>query len=243
MATILRHFADDILSTLKQTMDDKKISMAQVVYWTSVVGNQLKAKHIQNRSSGAFLSTFTELPVLPSIPSSNSNVIQNRKAIFLPSTIYDFDGDRGIEYISYESTGAPGMPPKYTRVSFTRTTQKKSRILYFSKYETPSPSNPFYIRMRDYVVLLGIEQTDVPTLEVGLYVAFDPLTQIDIDQPMDFPDELLHVLKRQVLDLGRFSLQMPEERKNDGDASANTTQVPVQKITSVQEQNQANADL
>lgn len=242
MATILRHIVDEIQVTLKQTMDDKKISRANVVYWVLVVGNQLKSKHVLKRSSGAFLSTFTGVPVLVATSSANRNLIAGRKYVFLPSTIFDFNNDKGIDYIAYDGAAIAGNP-LFSDATFTRTTPKISKILYGSKYEKPSGSNVYYYRIGDYIYFLGLEKINVSSLEFGLYTALDPIQTIDIDQPFDFPDELLDTLKRQVIDLGRFSLLMPSERKNDGDDEQQINKIPTQKLTSVQPESQdAQAD-
>ena len=63
MGTQLRHIVDDIVLDLRQNFDDKKIQVAQIAYWIIIVGNRLRAQHIQKRSSGAFLTTFAEVPV------------------------------------------------------------------------------------------------------------------------------------------------------------------------------------
>jgi len=58
---------------------------------------------------------------------------------------------------------------------------------------------------------------------------------LDIDQPFEFPQELLPVLKRQILDLGRFILQIPNDLINDG-TGLQSKQIPTQKLISVNEQ-------
>jgi hypothetical protein len=52
---------------------------------------------------------------------------------------------------------------------------------------------------------------------------------------LDFPDELLIILKRQVLDLGRFTLMLPQERVNDGSDDGARKGVPTNKLVSVNE--------
>jgi len=74
----------------------------------------------------------------------------------------------------------------------------------------------------------------VKEIEMGIYQTINPLEKIDIDQPFPFPQELLHVLKRQVTDLARFSFLFKSDRENDGDDSDATKNVP--KIVSVNEQ-------
>ncbi|RLI49125.1 hypothetical protein DRO61_05540 [Candidatus Bathyarchaeota archaeon] len=232
--TILRYVVDDISKDLKQVADDKKIERAQVAYWVLMVGNRLKSQHIQKRDSGMFLHTYVGVPVEKVASSSNPNTVEGRKRIKLPASIFDFNKDRGIDYISYWIDDEVDCPPEFTNKTFTRTTPKTSAILYMDEYTKPSPSNPYwYLTGMEYVYFLGIEKVDVESIEIGLYSTFDPLTEIDLDAPFDFPEELLNVLKRQVLDLGRFVLQIPEERRNDGVSTTPAENIPTQKLISV----------
>jgi len=236
MATLLRHIIDDIAVDLKQVLDDKVIQRTQIAYWVLLIGNRLKSQHIGKRDSGAFLSTFDQIPIEVVSVSKTPNEIKNRKFIRLPKSIYDYDMDSGIEYISYcMEEEQVGCPPPFTNVTFTRTTPSKSERLYYSKYEKPNPSNPYFYRVGDYIYLLGIECVDIKKLEIGIYATLDPITDIDIDAPFDFPEELLAILKRQVVDLGRFALLIPQERVNDGDDNVQTNTVPTNKIVSVNE--------
>ena len=239
MGVVLRHFIDDVAVTLKQTFDDKMIQRSQIAYWTLLVANTLKSQHILKRSSGAFLSTFTNIPVLLPTASVDRNVVAGRKYFVLPETIYDFNNDRAIDYMSYISDGTPGCPPEFTRVTFTRTTPKTSERLYYSRYEKPSPERPYFYRTGSNIVLLGIEKVDVPKLEIGLYTAFDPLTKIDIDQYLDFPDELFSILRRNVMDLAKYSYLFPQERANDGNDAVADKQTNLPKTSSVNDQLQA----
>ena len=236
MGTLLRHIVDDIAVDLKQVLDDKNVQKSQIAYWVLLVGNRLKAQHIGKRDSGAFLTTFDNVPVQIKSVSKNPNEIKNRKFIILPKSIYDYDRDGGIEYISYcLDFEAPNCPPPFTNTTFTRTTPSKSRRLYFSKYETPSPSNPYFYRVHDHIYLLGIECVEIDSIEIGIYTTLDPITEIDLDAEFDFPEELLIILKRQVLDLGRFALLIPQERVNDGSDDVGQQGVPTNKIVSVNE--------
>lgn len=238
MAFILRHIIDDISETLKQTYDDKIIQRSQIAYWILLVSNTLKGQHIQKRSSGAFLSTFTNIPLLTSNTSVDRNLVKDRKYFILPETIYDFDNDGAIDYMCYVSDGGPSCPPQFTRQTFNRTTQKTAERLYYSRYERPSPKNPFFYRTGNYIYTLGLERVDVKFLEIGIYTALDPLVKIDIDQPFDFPDELMTQLRRNVIDLAKYSYIFPQERVNDGADTAAEKQLNVPKTVSVTDNQQ-----
>lgn len=231
MGFVLRHEIDEIATTLKQTFDDKMIQRSQIAYWILLVGNTLKSQHILKRDSGAFLTTFSPVPV--------SIDTQGRKYFVLPKTIYDFDKDRGIDCISYVSDGLPTCPPQFTRQTFTRTTKKTSERLYYSKHEKPSPKGPFFYRINERIYFLGIECVDIKFVEVDLYTALDPLTQIDIDAYFDFPDELTSILRRNVMDLARYSYIYPQDRANDGDDVTASKQLNIPKTSSVNDQLQA----
>lgn len=236
MSTLLRTIVDDIVEDLKQTLDDKTIQPIQIGYWIVLIGNRLKSQHIGKRDSGSFLSVYDDVPVEKKSASKLPNEIKERKFIRLPRSIYDYDKDGGIEYISYcLEEPQEGCPPPFTNVLFNRTTPSKSGRLYFSKYEEPSPARPYFYVVHDYIYLLGIECVDIKSLEIGIYSTLDPITEIDLDAPFDFPDELLAILKRQVIDLGRFSLLMPEEKINDGANRLAGGGIPTNKIVSVNE--------
>jgi len=235
--TILRYVVDDIAKDLKQTFKEKSIQKSQIAYYVMIVANRLKSQHISKISSGAYVHAFTDLPVHIEPIGSNPNNIAGRKRIVLPNAIYDFHKDGGIDYLSYWDREAVSVEcidtPEFTRRTFTRTTPKESERLYYDKYEKPSASNPYYYRQGKYLYLLGLECSDVATLEIGIYSTFDPLTKIDLDAEFEFPEELLLILKRQVLDLGRFSLKMPQDRANDGIDSTLLSGANDQKLVSV----------
>ena len=233
--TILRYVVDDIAKDLKQVSDDKKIEKSQVAYWVMMVANRLKSQHIVKRDSGQHLHTYVGIPVEKVVSSTNPNTVKSRKRITLPTAIYDFNKDRGIDYISYWVDDEDCLP-EFSNLTFTRTTIKTSTRLYMDGYEKPAPDNPYFYRSGEFVYFLGLEDVNVLEVEVGIYSTFSALTDIDLDAPFDFPEELLNVLKRQVLDLGRFVLQIPEERINDGVSDTSKQQVPTQKLVSVNDE-------
>ena len=234
MGTLLRHIVDDIATDFRQIDDDKKIQKSQIAFYVIMIANRLKMQHIAKRDSGAFLSTYI-VPVEEYTNNVNPSKVKDRKFILLPTGIYDYDRDNGIEFMSYYiEEEQENCPPPFTEQTIVRTTQGDSKRLYYSEDEAPSPVNPYFYRVGEHLYLLGIDCVDVKNIEIGIYSTLDPVTEIDIDAPFDFPDELLIQLKRQVLDLGRFVMLIPEERVNDG-KTTDTSQVPTNKITSVEE--------
>ena len=77
-------------------------------------------------------------------------------------------------------------------------------------------------------------------IEVGIYSTLKPITSesINLDDVFDFPEELLPILTRQVLDLGRFVMMIPENRINDGQGDISQGQIPTNKLVSVNEMNE-----
>jgi hypothetical protein len=237
-ATILRTVVDDLIKDFNQQFDDKKIQKAQVAHWIIIVGNRLLSQHIAKRDSGAFLGIYSDIPINVATESLNPNIIKGRKYIVLPTCIFDYTKDGGVEYISYYmDKQEPNCPPPFTRQTFTRTTPGDSQRLYMSPDETPSPKGPYWYRAGQNVYLLGLECINPKSVEIGIYSTLKPITDpdLDLDQPFPFPEELLIQLKRQVLDLGRWALIMPEQRTNDGINSDGAQPVPQGKIVSVNE--------
>lgn len=234
--TTLRTIVNDISKDLKQTFDDKEVLDIQIAHWVIMIGNRIRSQHIAKRDSGAFLSVFPNVPVQMFTANAGRNQIKGRKYIEIPEVIYDYDKDGGIEYISYYVEEIePGCPPPFTNQTFTRTTPSDVQRIYFSSYEKPTPKNPYFYRVGKYIYLLGVECVNVKNLEIGIYAALKPVTdpELQLDEPFDFPEETLYILKRQVIDLGRFVLLMPQDKVNDG--TSEQVNVPANKLTSVNE--------
>jgi hypothetical protein len=236
-ADTLRTHLEETITTIKQTFDDKSVSRAQVAYCYIVVANDLLSKHIVKRDSGAFLTIFDNVPLTVSSTSSSAdNTVKNRKFIELPGLIFDYDMDGAVEYLSYVSDGGEGCPPRFTRTPFTRTSQSQSRWLYMHPSTEPSPKNPYFYRAGTKIYTLGLECVPVKYLEAGLYMTVDPLNKIDIDQPFNFPQELLKTLKMQVIDLIRYNWFFPKDSANTGEDETTTAKVDNRKIVSVNPQ-------
>lgn len=234
--TLLRVVVDEILTTIKQTYDDKDVSRAQAAYWTIVTANTMKGQHILKRDSGAFLNVFADVPVKKATNNSLKNIIKGRKYFELPADIFDFDKDDGVEYIAYYNHDDKcGL--QLGRNQITRTSPSELEWLNLSKHTSPSPKNPYWFRVGNIIYLRGIEDVPINFVEIGLYTVIDPLEKIDIDAPFEFPHELLEALKRKVVDLARFSFlfNSQSDTVNDGSSSAESSNIP--KIASVNDQN------
>lgn len=236
--TTLRTIVNDLSKNFKQLYDDNQITEAQIAHWVIMVGNRLLSQHIAKRDSGAFLHIYGNVPITVSETTENPNILKGRKYIELPSEIFDYDKDGGIEYITYYMEDQePSSPAPYTWVKFRRTTPSELERLYMSKYEEPTAKNPYFFRAGNNIYLLGIECVNPSKVELGIYSTIQPITSssIDLDAPFRFPEELLIQLQRQVLDLGRFVMLIPEDRINDGIDTKNAQSIPTNKIVSVNE--------
>jgi len=238
LGTTLGTVVDDLMKDFNQLFDDKRIQKSQVAHWVIMLGNKLLSQHISKRDSGQYLSVYAGVPIEVSTENIPPDIIKNRKYITLPESIFDYDMDGGIEYISYwMETEKENCEPLFTQITFNRTTPGESGRLYLSDYEKPKSENPFFYRVGCRIYFLGIECINPKTVEIGIYSTIRPVTdeETDLSKPLKFPEETLIILKRQVLDLGRFVLMMPEERVNDGIDTENQKQVPTMKLTSVNE--------
>jgi hypothetical protein len=230
MATTYRKICYDILTILKQNFNNKEVSLSQISYWVGVYGDRLLAQHIQKHDTQAYLQVFPQVPVY-------KDTVTQRQYIDIPASVYDFDLDNGIDYISYPYQ-VDINSFAYTR--FTRTTPSQAFRLYYTDEEKPAPDNPYWYRAdAPRIYLLGLECIDVPFVEVGLQVAFSNIP-CDLDEEIKFPLELVPILQRQILDLGRFCLMIPADRINDGDYDV--ANIPKQKIISVNQDAQAQAN-
>lgn len=220
----LRQAISDIKILIKQTKDDREYTDYQILFWVLMYANRLKVQHLNKRDSGAFLHIYNQVPIL------KDDI--GRKYIALPASIYDLDRDEGIHYLSYDYTIDECNAP-FTSVNFTRTTPKKSQRLYFTEEEKPSPSNPYFYRVASNIYLLGLECIEVSNLEIGLFTSLEVDTDCDIDADFDFPNELYPVLQMNVLNVARFGLSIPNDTINTGADNIVTSQIPKQKIISV----------
>lgn len=224
-APTIRFVLYDLLNDLKQVVDDSQLTPFRVYYWMCIFGDRLKRQHIEKYDSGAYVTRFDSVVV-------SVDPITGRNYFTLPAAIYDSDGDKCIDYVIYPPEYDKSLP-MFAAASFTRTTVSKAPRLYFRDSERPQPNNPYFYRQGDRVYLLGVEEINIKFVEIGLKVSFGPASlDVDIDQPWDFPVHLLPILKREIMDIGRWVLQVPQDLLNDG-SSFDSKAMPQQKLISV----------
>ena len=222
-----RHIVYDILGDLKQIYDDAQLTPFKVFFWVLVHADRLKRQHLIKIDSGAYVKPF-DLTVYVE-PNNGRNYFT------LPGSVYDIDKDGAISYITYKPDIDVSLPV-LASVKFTRTSPTKMQRLYFRDEETPSPDNPYFYRLNDRIYLLGVEQINITEVEVGLILSFDPVASgLTLDDEFEFPLDLIPTLKRQILDMGRFVLNIPVDNINDG-AAFDSKEMPTQKLISVNPQ-------
>jgi len=232
----IRYVVYNLLNSLKQIYDDASLTPFKVFFWVMTLADQLRYQHIVKSGTGAFVYKFDVVVEI--------DPVTGRNFFTLPSGIYDMENDGAVQYITY----APGVDlslPLFASVSFTRTSPEKAARLYFREDEKPKPENPYFYRQNEKIFLLGVEEINLTSLEVGLITSLNPADlTIDIDTPLDLPAHLLPILERRILDLGRFAMAIPSDLQNDG-AAWESKNLPTQKLVSVndldqQDRNQQN---
>jgi len=208
-STTYRGLLFDLLATFKAMQDDAEISEQNVLFWINVFANRLRMQHIRKLPTGAHLLTFNNVLV--------TTDTSGRKFFTLPKSVYDYKHEKGIDYITYQQDTECCDPPAFAQITFNQTTARDSKRLYMNPYEEPTSDNPYFYRIGSIIHFLGIECIDVKEVEVALYASIDPLTAgCNLDDPIDLSDELISVLKYELLNLGRFALIVPNERINQG---------------------------
>lgn len=206
-----RFLANDILEVYNANTDDSELGLTQVIFWINTIASRLLMQHIRKLPTGAHLLVFNNVPI-------SVEPVSNRKFFDLPRSVYDFSHERGIDYVTYQDITDCCDPPAFTQNTFNMTTARDSKRLYFDPYEEPSAVNPYFYRTDSKVFLLGLECVAVPKgLEMGLYATIDPnIDGCNLDDEISLSEELITVLRNEVLALGRFAFIIPAEKVNEG---------------------------
>jgi len=232
-STTIRMVVFDLLGDLKQVYSGAALTPFKVYYWVMIFADRLRKLHIEKIDSGAYVHRFNNVPVLVD-PVSGRNYFE------LPAGIYDMDKDGAIDYITYPPEYDLSLP-MFASATFTRTTPAKAKRLYYREDEKPSPSNVYVYRQNKYIYLLGVEEINLTKIEVALKTSLAPASlDTNIDEPFEFPQDLIPILKRQILDIGRFVMQIPADLVNDG-AAWDSKNFPTQKIASVNDPDTTNS--
>ncbi len=214
-----RQFAYDIKRILKSQGDDADIGLAQIVYWTQLIGNRLVFEDIEFSKKITSLYDATYKP----IPVKIDTVLDNRKYIDLPSPILHLKNEGGVTYISYNMETCCCDGPAFAQKPFTATTKSEAERIYGDEYEKPSPKNPYFYFVGkvngtpvNRLYFLGLDCVNLKDVEICIKQKMNPANTCDIDEQMPIAAELLQRLQAEVLQIGRFMINMPEERINEG---------------------------
>ena len=246
---------DDIMVTMGYTHDDSLRNREAVLYNVKLASEKLKKQILakgdaigDHRRGSEMLSTYI-VEVFHNDAPDNSTVDWDYSYFDLPTSVYSLDHDSGVNFIRYLRNEIPcGCPPAVAKNPFTGTTIASLHALYNSAYQRPRVDNPYYARAKakvgettkDRVYLFGIP-CDLKHLLVGLYAVVD-FDDIDPDESIGLPDEMLETLKKMVIDLERWAVMMPQERlKNDGRDFEPNQQVRTERTMSVNSPSQIDA--
>lgn len=201
-----RYAVADCKNTLKMLTKDSEVSSETMIFWIRTCENYIRQRTLRVMATGSYLSEYYGINA---IPVQTDNI---KKWITIPS-IYDLDFEKGIDYISYNLPKTPFSK----QVRFTQTDAGIIDQLWYSPYEAPEPSNPYFYRVGNNIFLLGIEGVSVVNVNVGLYSALDPRPIfLSPDAYLQIDDEQYPSLKNMVLNLGKFVLIVPSSRDEVG---------------------------
>jgi len=228
-ATSYRYVVYSILTELQMAFPDAEIEVNQVLFWTRNIENRIRKRHIEVTPTGAFLVYFPSVPVL---------LDGTRKYILLPSPVYDLAYENGIEYITYVRTDIVA----FTQTVFHPTSPSESARLYYNPYETPSPAQPYFYRLKDRIYFLGVENIKLKQVEIGMYAALDPRSSmVDLDDTIELNEEQVHQLRIELLNLGRYIMAIPSYREETGTDDRSVQQAQALKTSLTMQQADAQA--
>ena len=209
MNTTFRDFGNSILTVLKQKYDDSKVTMPQVLHWTSMVANRIIYQDVKKSLTNRYLNIY-EATILADA--------KGRKYIELPALIVDIDNDNGIAFINYCDVSQCDDALPIQRV---QAQEVKSGILSYSPYTKASLENAYFYRVGNKIFFKGLECVDVGCVEIGLRTLIDGASVCELDKELPFEMQLESVLYYEVLNLCKFAILVGEERYNDGSSTGN----------------------
>lgn len=219
-----RALIDDILKSSGEIVDDSfrnRMAVAQNVF---AAINRLKYQRIQkdirmtgDRGTSGFATTYASIPV-------QYEASLNDRAYFdVPGSVFNLQQNGGVSYICYARDG--GCADNLVGKHFTLATPSEIDILNGSAFQKPRPAMPYYMAAAfndgeqtytNRIWLFGISP-QVEAVEAGLYLATGDLTNTDLDSEMNLPDDMVLLVKYQVLNLERWCFYVPQEKlRNEG---------------------------
>lgn len=212
--------------TMGMDTDDALRNRLAVQYNAVLIYNKLKNQQLKkNAKTGDSLAIADMLHtyIVPVVHNDvGDTVVTDFDACYfdLPTPIMNMDAGAALNMVRYLRNDLPhNCPPAIARTPFTQTTLATVYNLYQSKYQAPRSDRPYVARAKagsaDRVYLFGVP-SDVTHLLTALYTAAS-FTQIDPDEDIDLPDHLLATMKKMMLEMESWLLQIPQERlENNG---------------------------
>ena len=222
-----KELTDLVIADYQQINDDADITPAHALYWCIVAINDLRYKR-GLMVPGMYRKQYVNVPVQNGTVTDPIVLQQGRKYVQLPSGFLVFDAPDAIEMVTYglEMTGADNKPVFQT-VTFSEVrTPNSVRRLGFNKHEEPSPSSPYFMRVGDKIMLIGVEKVKVRTVEMFVKeaISFSGITSLDEEVPLS--NDLCLEVMRKVSAMSRFMLAIPKDLVNDGRYGAPQVNLP-----------------
>ena len=239
--------ADDVLLAMGYTTDDSLRHRPAVIFNATLIYNKLLMQELRrdeqsNDAIGSSSLLFTYI-VDVTHRDVEDNISTEFDASFfdLPTPIMNLENNSGLNMVRYLRNDIPaGCPPAIARTPFSITTLPQVYSLYQSAYQAPQSDRPYVAQVQDRVYLFGVP-TSVKKLLVAIFPAADNM-DIDVDAPINLPPHLFHTLKKMLLDMEGYLLQIPQERlQNDGADFQPGQTVNVRPLVSLNDQNQSDA--
>ena len=226
----LGQIADDIAHVLGMDADDALRHREAILYNCHLALLKLKKQTIAsslNIGDAQAISDMVSTYIVPVVHNDVAdNIVNDFDAVYfdIPVSVYSLSSGRGLNAVRYLRNEIPmNCPPAFALTPFTQTTLAGLNTIYGSAYQKPRSDRPYVARARantadtikDRVYVFGVDSS-ITHLLVALFAIPDYAT-LDPDAPVDLPEERLMTLKKMVLDLEAWALQIPQERlQNDG---------------------------
>ncbi len=199
-----RTFVFDKFSSLKKDYDDTDLLLNQVIYYATLAVNTTMMQHLTKTESNAYLTFF------------DVNVTRDPGlgwySFDLPQGIFDLDKDKGINFVAYNHKDRG----RWLCVPFQWIRHEKLWRTRKSPYECPSPSNPYFARVGNTVLLYGVETIPLSTVSIGLYVTVPVAPTIDLDEEIPLDEAHLFFASSMMDNLLKWAMVITPEKYNDG---------------------------
>lgn len=218
-------FCDDILVTLGMSQDDGTWYRDNILQNALYCEHKLVTQSLQGdlgpASDGRGAQRQLSTVIVPVTYQAQPTDTQWAHLYFdLPSDVYDLPHDGGVNMVRYWQPSLPvSCPPSIARAVFTPTTLSSLNSMYGHRHMAPSESRPYYARARagmsDRVYLFGVSPL-ITSVFVALFAA-PRFLDVSFDDKMQANPQQLFTLKRMVLEMSVWPLQIPQSRlRNDG---------------------------